>query len=174
MRFMGAANWGQPPFLAGLHARRDLREHTAMGPAGATARPPRLPDEQPFPYALHWEEAGPEQTRVDASDASRAPAPPPPPPPEPPRARERPRPAVPPPAREGFRPAPAAPEPPQLVFRTPDDNGSAPANGAPWRPWADGPPQPRPRHNPRVRREITPNPDGSGWSWTEVPDHDTP
>ncbi len=85
MRFMGAANWWLPPFLAGLHARLDLREHTAMVPAGATARPPRLPDEQPFPYALHWEEAGPEPARADA--AFRAPEPPRPA--APPRRRSR-------------------------------------------------------------------------------------
>ncbi|TDD81837.1 MMPL family transporter, partial [Actinomadura darangshiensis] len=30
MRFMGAANWWLPGFLAGLHARMDLRERTAL------------------------------------------------------------------------------------------------------------------------------------------------
>ncbi|MFA1546605.1 MMPL family transporter [Actinomadura chokoriensis] len=144
MRFMGSANWWLPGFLAGLHARMDLREHSAVVPAGATVAPPRLPDEQPFPYALNWEEAGPPSApaRVDAHEAARA-----------------------------------AAEPPRLVFRTPDgeaSNGPAPAHGAPWRPWADGPPQPRPSHSPRTRRAIVPSPDGAGWSWAEVPDHDGP
>ncbi|MFA1541519.1 MMPL family transporter [Actinomadura monticuli] len=217
MRFMGSANWWLPPVLAGLHARMDLREHTAFAPAGATAAPPRLPDEQPFPYALHWEEAGPTPAappRADADEPVRA-APPAPPraaPPAPPRraapppmptppsvpappppARERFRPAetplqhershppVPQAAREGFRPTappPGTAEPPRLVFRTPDgaeaNGGRAPADGEPWRPWADGPPQPRPPHRPRTRREIVPNPDSSGWSWGEVPDDGAP
>ncbi|MGW5418040.1 MMPL family transporter, partial [Actinomadura geliboluensis] len=102
MRFMGAANWWLPPFLAGLHARMDLREHTAAVPAGATAAPPRMPDEQPFPYALNWAEvkAAPavEPQPVDAHDA--------------------------------FRPAPqppAEPEPPQLVFRSANGAGAASA-----------------------------------------------
>ncbi|GAA1818561.1 MMPL family transporter [Actinomadura chokoriensis] len=150
MRFMGSANWWLPPFLAGLHARMDLRERSALAPAGATVAPPRLPDEQPFPYALHWEDAG------------EAPAPEPPPPPRVPPAPGD--------AREAFRPpAPSpAPEPPQLVFRSAagtEPNGQAPAE--PWRPWADGPPQPRPRHDPRVRRAIAPAPDGSGWRWSD-------
>ncbi len=154
MRFMGAANWWLPPFLAGLHARIDLREHAAVAAAGATARPPRLPDEQPFPYALQWEEAGaaaPAPRRhVDAHEAFR--------PPEP-------------------RPAPQAAEPPRVAFRTPDGgeaNGHGTAAGEPWRPWADGPPRPRPPQNPRTRRVIVPNPDGPGWSWAEVPDGDAP
>ncbi|WP_245666261.1 MMPL family transporter [Actinomadura latina] len=200
MRFMGAANWWLPPFLAGLHARMDLREHSAMVPAGATVRPPRLPDEQPYPYALHWEEAGaappappapPAPQHADAHEAVRAPAPRPPRhapprevfrPAEPPLAHERARPA-PEAAQQRLRPASVPPagaaEPPRMVFRTPDGgpeggNGRAPAGGAPWRPWADGPPRPRPPHNPRTKRAIVPNPDGSGWSWAEVPDHGAP
>ncbi|MFF4236194.1 MMPL family transporter [Actinomadura geliboluensis] len=149
MRFMGAANWWLPPFLAGLHARMDLREHTAAVPAGATAAPPRMPDEQPFPYALNWAEvkAAPagEPQPVDAHDA--------------------------------FRPAPqppAEPEPPQLVFRSANGAGAASAEaasgGAPWRPWADGPPQPRAPQRPRARRAIVPAPDGSGWRWSDTAD----
>jgi RND superfamily putative drug exporter len=150
MRFMGSANWWLPPFLAGLHARMDLRERSSLAPAGATVAPPRLPDEQPFPYALHWEDAGEE------------PAPEPPPAPRVPPAPVD--------AHEAFRPPAPSPaeEPPQLVFRSAagtDPNGRAPAE--PWRPWADGPPQPRPRHDPRVRRAIVPAPDGSGWRWSD-------
>ena len=139
MRFMGAANWWLPPFLAGLHARMDLREHTALAPVGATVAPPRLPDEQPYPYALHWEDADSE-----------------PPAPQPVDANE----AFPP-------PAPAQP-PPQLAFQGADStqpNGHAPAE--PWRPWADGPPQPDPSNAPHVRRAIVPAPDGSGWRWSD-------
>ncbi|MEU8344639.1 MMPL family transporter [Spirillospora sp. NPDC048832] len=156
MRFMGAANWWLPPFLAGLHARMDLREHTAAPvPAGATAAPPRMPDEQPFPYALNW------------AEAEAPPAPPPQPQPQPVDAHE------------AFRPSPqptAEPEPPHLVFRSANGagaapNGAGPAPGtAPWRPWADGPPQPRPSRPPRVKRAIEPAPDGSGWRWSDPAD----
>lgn len=149
MRFMGAANWWLPPFLAGLHARMDLREHTAAVPAGATAAPPRMPDEQPFPYALNWAE-------VKAEPAV------------------EPQPVD---ARDAFRPAPqppGEPEPPQLVFRSANGAGAASAEaasgGAPWRPWADGPPQPRAPQRPRARRAIVPAPDGSGWRWSDTAD----
>ncbi|WP_189241269.1 MMPL family transporter, partial [Actinomadura livida] len=57
MRFMGAANWWLPGFLAGLHARMDLRERSSVLGPPVPAVPPRLPDEQPYPYAIHWEEA---------------------------------------------------------------------------------------------------------------------
>ncbi|MFC4054368.1 MMPL family transporter [Actinomadura syzygii] len=54
MRFMGAANWWLPGFLAGLHARMDLRERSAPP---TPAVPPPSPDEPPFSYALNWEKA---------------------------------------------------------------------------------------------------------------------
>ncbi|WP_433228219.1 MMPL family transporter [Actinomadura formosensis] len=130
MRFMGGANWWLPGFLAGLHARMDLRERSALAPAGGTAAPPRLPAEQPFPYALHWEDARP----VDANEA--------------------------------FRPA-AQPAPAPGATGL---DGHAPADGAPWRPWADGPPRPRPPQPPPARRAIVPAPDGSGWRWGEAED----
>jgi RND superfamily putative drug exporter len=183
MRFMGSANWWLPGFLAGLHARMDLRERAAFAPAGATAVPPRLPDEQPFPYAIHWEKATPPSPPPAAPPpAAPRPAAPPqaaPPPAVPPSAApprpapEPPAPAHVPPARPqvnanaAFRPAPQPSEPPQLVFRTP------PGAEAPWKPWADGPPQQSSSHTPRTRRVIVPNPDGSGWHWGEEPD-DTP
>ncbi|MFI0406411.1 MMPL family transporter [Actinomadura sp. 3N508] len=66
MRFLGAANWWLPGILSGLHARMDLREHTAaataLDPASTSAPvavPPPLPDEQPFPYTLNWERPPP-------------------------------------------------------------------------------------------------------------------
>ncbi|MEO3823192.1 MMPL family transporter [Actinomadura sp. B10D3] len=161
MRFMGSANWWLPGFLAGLHARMDLRERTAFAPAGATAVPPPLPDEQPFPYAIHWEKATSPATAPAPAPEPPAPAPAPAPaPPERPQVD----------ANNAFRPARQPSEPPQIVFRTPpgeDPNG----NGqGPWTPWADGPPQPRPAQPPRTRRVIVPNPDGSGWHWGEEPD----
>ncbi|TYK50825.1 MMPL family transporter [Actinomadura decatromicini] len=55
MRFMGAANWWLPGFLAGLHARMDLRERSA--PAPVPAVPQQVPDEPPLAYALNWEQA---------------------------------------------------------------------------------------------------------------------
>ncbi|TYB49114.1 MMPL family transporter [Actinomadura chibensis] len=87
MRFMGAANWWLPGFLAGLHARMDLRERSAP-PGPATLPPPPPRDERPVSYALNWEQAPPE-----ASNGSGAPWSPwadgPPPPPPPPREVRR-------------------------------------------------------------------------------------
>ncbi|WP_019631828.1 MMPL family transporter [Actinomadura atramentaria] len=53
MRFLGAANWWLPRFLAGLHSMVDLREVSDAGGAGPAAPPP-LPADQPFPYAVQW------------------------------------------------------------------------------------------------------------------------
>jgi RND superfamily putative drug exporter len=79
MRFMGAANWWLPGFLAGLHARMDLRERSAPTPV-----PPPVPDEPPLSYALNWEQAptAPEADRGDVPWtpwADGQPEPPPPP-----------------------------------------------------------------------------------------------
>ncbi|MFI0374252.1 MMPL family transporter [Actinomadura sp. 1N219] len=56
MRFMGAANWWLPAFLAGLHTHMDLRERTLTPAVAPTAAPPPLPDDHPFPYALTWKQ----------------------------------------------------------------------------------------------------------------------
>ncbi|MFG2087068.1 MULTISPECIES: MMPL family transporter [unclassified Spirillospora] len=128
MRFMGAANWWLPGFLAGLHARMDLRERSSPLAAAGPAVPPRLPDEQPFPYALHWEEAGPAPARraahpTAAPAAPRAAAPPAgrprrpgrgPAPQRPPAAPQRPpaAPPMPPAARPEPSAAPRAHTPP--------------------------------------------------------------
>ncbi|MFB4320039.1 MMPL family transporter [Actinomadura sp. 21ATH] len=50
-----------------------------------------------------------------------------------------------------------------------EPHGPPPATSpeAPWAPWANGPPQPKPRHSTRSRREIVPDPDGSGWRWRD-------
>ncbi|WP_067451430.1 MMPL family transporter [Actinomadura macra] len=58
MRFMGSANWWLPGPLAGLHARMDLRERA--GPPGVVVAAPPLPDDQPFPYAVRWEQPIPD------------------------------------------------------------------------------------------------------------------
>ncbi|HEY8480175.1 MAG TPA: MMPL family transporter [Spirillospora sp.] len=56
MRFLGSANWWLPGWLAGLHARMDLRERGVVtAQATVPAVPPRLPDDQPYPYAIRWE-----------------------------------------------------------------------------------------------------------------------
>ncbi|XRQ06926.1 MMPL family transporter [Actinomadura welshii] len=188
MRFMGAANWWLPGFLAGLHARMDLRERSTVLAAPGPAVPPRLPDEQPFPYAIHWEDApaGQAPPPAPARDAF---APPPPAAPNgAPHPPGRPEPAHVPPTRprmdahEAFRPAtqpaanePPGAEPPRLEFRTPPDEPAPPgrAPGEPWTPWADGPPRPAPPPARRTKRAIVPNPDGTGWRWGEVED-DTP
>jgi RND superfamily putative drug exporter len=75
-------------------------------------------------------------------------------------------------ANDAFRPvlqpAPGGPvdgERPQLVFRDPHPSASRPAQ-APWAPWANGQPQPRPVRPPRVKRRIVPSPDGNGWTWS--------
>ncbi|MGP4022783.1 MMPL family transporter [Actinomadura sp. 3N407] len=196
MRFMGAANWWLPGFLAGLHTRMDLRERSTPLTAAGPAVPPRLPDEQPFPYALHWEEATPVPARPAATppaprprtpDDGPAPHMPPAAPPMP--SSEPPEPSAPGrahrvpqvDANEAFKPVPppTVEEPPKLVFRTPPGSEAAssrPENGGhrrseePWTPWADGPPQPAPPRAPRTKRAIVPNPDGSGWHWGEVQD----
>ncbi|GAA2609935.1 MMPL family transporter [Actinomadura fulvescens] len=203
MRFMGTANWWLPPALAGLHAKMDLRERDDLPGAAANVAPPRLPDEQPYPYAMRWEQPA----------AAPPPAPPSPPVPAPPSPPPVPPPPPPPP------PAPAAPlrpngasafadyqeaalpnitfqraEPPNTVSQRfspgaegphgepgtspypptsvpPTATGSQPAQ-APWAPWANGPPEPRPVRTTRTRREIVPNPGGSGWRWRTVEDND--
>ncbi|MVZ99274.1 MMPL family transporter [Actinomadura sp. LD22] len=177
MRFLGRANWWLPGPLAFLHAKMDLREHSAAAAgagAAAVAVPPPLPEAQPFPYRVHWEQA--------SSEAPPAPARPEPAPPAPavPPAPPAPEPAAVPvrDANDAFRsvlqPTPSGPvdgERPQLVFR--DPHPSAPrqqqapqAPREPWAPWANGRPQPQPVRPPRVKRRIVPSPDGNGWTWS--------
>ncbi|WP_329519050.1 MMPL family transporter [Spirillospora sp. NBC_01491] len=147
MRFMGAANWWLPGPLASLHARMDLRETTGLEAPPAPAAPPPLPEDQPFPYALHWEPS---------------PATPP----------ESPAPA-PAPAAESPNPAPASPTPASAIpVDRPVPSPPAHSPAAPWAPWANGPPQPRPRPPVRTRREIVRAPDGSGWRWRTVEEND--
>ncbi|MES9536978.1 MULTISPECIES: MMPL family transporter [unclassified Actinomadura] len=159
MRFMGAANWWLPGFLAGLHSRMDLRERAALAPVGAAAAPPRLPDEQPYPYAINWAETSPASAASQDGAPGGAPSGPRPgtvrPMPEPPRPRRGTEPSGASPSRPGPPPAdvpparprvdanaafqsapqPSAPEAPGLVFRTAPDGaepGGAPqSNGAP-------------------------------------------
>ncbi|MFD0538647.1 hypothetical protein ACFQY7_37905 [Actinomadura luteofluorescens] len=88
-----------------------------------------------------------------------------------PRARHRPD------ANAAFQaaPQPSTGESPKLVFQTAPGgagSGASKPQGAPWAPWADGPPQPKPRTAPRTRRVIVANSDGSGWHWGE--EDDTP
>ncbi|GAA3955157.1 MMPL family transporter [Actinomadura viridis] len=69
-------------------------------------------------------------------------------------------------------PEPALPAPPRPPGRPPtsEDASGPPAGtapGAPWAPWANGPPRPRPRRDIRIKREIVPTPDGSGWRWRD-------
>ena len=59
-------------------------------------------------------------------------------------------------------PAPAQPPTPRRPGRTPGQGGQGP-----WRPWADGQPEPPPRHTEHPKREIVPAPDGSGWRWRD-------
>ncbi|WP_030163566.1 MMPL family transporter [Spirillospora albida] len=131
MRFMGAANWWLPGPLAGLHARMDLRERSDLpdpsAPKVVAAAPP-LPADQPFPYAIHWEQPG---------------------------------------AGSGGDPAAEAPPAPRHAPPVP-----TPEPKAPWAPWADGPPRPRPRSAPAAVREIVPAPDGSGWRWRNSEEND--
>ncbi|MFB4301201.1 MMPL family transporter [Actinomadura sp. NTSP31] len=174
MRFMGAANWWLPGPLAFLHARMDLREHGPAAAGAATvAVPPPLPEEQPYPYRVHWEQATAEPDAPAPSAA--APPAPAPPAPAPPVVAPTP---VPTPShapmvgandafRPAFRPTPGGSpngERPQLVFR--DAPPRPAAQQAPWAPWANGQPQPRPVRPPRVRRRIVPSPDGNGWTWS--------
>jgi trehalose monomycolate/heme transporter len=189
MRFMGRANWWLPGPLAFLHAKIDLREHSAAGSGAGPATvavPPPLPEEQPFPYRVHWEQASSEAPPAPPAPAAAAP-----PPPAVPPAPRRPAPAAPPrpapaaaspaapmrDANDAFSPvlqsAPSAPpngERPQLVFRDPHPSAAHPSAArpaqAPWAPWADGQPQPRPVRPPRVKRRIVPSPDGNGWTWS--------
>ncbi|QKG24033.1 MMPL family transporter [Actinomadura verrucosospora] len=167
MRFMGKANWWLPAPLAFLHAKMDLREHSVAGAGAgpaAVAVPPPLPEAQPFPYRMHWEQGSAETPAPPAAPA----APPPPAPPAPPAAPLN--------VHDAFKPAmqPAG-ERPQLVFRDPSPATAArpaqaqtpaPQPQAPWAPWANGRPQPRPVRPPRVKRRIVPSPDGSGWTWS--------
>ncbi|QKW39832.1 MMPL family transporter [Actinomadura sp. NAK00032] len=121
MRFMGAANWWLPPFLAGLHARMDLREHTAAVPVGATAAPPRMPDEQPFPYAMNWAEAKAEPAPAPAPASVPAPAPAP----------------APVPNGAPWRPWADGPPQPRPPYRPRARRAIAPApDGSGWR-WSD-------------------------------------
>lgn len=197
MRFMGSANWWLPGFLAGLHARMDLRERSTVlaGDGAGPAVPPRLPDEQPYPYAIHWEKADtppaaePAVTPRVPQGGSSAPEPGATPPRAPARGPSASEPAHAPPGRtrgldanEAFRPTmqSAGGEgsnggSPQVVFRTaadraPDDGGRDQPSGRPWNPWADGPPQPARPSGPAKRRVIVPNPDGTGWRWGEAED----
>ncbi|TDD91363.1 MMPL family transporter [Actinomadura rubrisoli] len=206
MRFMGDSNWWLPGPLAGLHAHVDLRERGELPgePAGtAVAAPPRLPDEQPFPYPLRWEQ--PATTPAAGVAAATPPTPPIAPPAPTPPVAPPPVPAPPPPsyvdANAAFKPTLqptmagqvnfAAHERPNLVFQSPNGVDQVAAPGptsadpsmrivpspatepqAPWRPWANGPPQPRPVRNSSIKREIVPTPDGTGWRWRPVEDED--
>ncbi|MBO2452891.1 MMPL family transporter [Actinomadura barringtoniae] len=251
MRFMGNANWWLPGPLAGLHSRMDLREREDM-PSRHIIAPSRLPEEQPYPYAMQWEEAGPDEEEVPSAfrttangrhAAPAAPAPAAPAPfasaptsafpeniqfqpgaaapgphqrpsqPYPQQAQPYPQPQ---PngngAQPGFDrrpndgrflptgghhpPAPGAPNvPPATISQRFPDRPEAPSRApramtrpptsadhpmqpsatsprAPWAPWSNGQPQPSPTHTTRTKREIVPNPDGSGWRWSTVEDND--
>ncbi|MFC9971728.1 MMPL family transporter [Spirillospora sp. NPDC127200] len=236
MRFMGAANWWLPGPLAGLHARFDLRERSELDddmPLVGTAPP--LPKEQPYPYAMRWEQAaapegkhaaqagsqaGPpaasaqpaaparpmqaaapleaahlaqltqaaQATRTAPADRSEQPARPepgdrhvagrsqaaggghaaPPTRDDAGRLARRPRPqAAPQEPRRTPPPPPTAP-----TSADPPAPARAPAPKPPWSPWANGQPQPQPQRAPRTKREIVPNPDGSGWRWSTVEEND--
>ncbi|MQY05535.1 MMPL family transporter [Actinomadura macrotermitis] len=164
MRFMGTANWWLPGPLARLHAKMDLREHSEAPAAAAAvaAAAPSLPAEQPFPYAMRWEQpTAPTHNGTSGFTA----------PPRPEVART-PRHAAPhapaPTSANGTAPAQAPP-------RTSVDS-SVPAartrDSAPWAPWANGPPPPARRPTTHPKREIVPNPDGSGWRWRTVEEND--
>ncbi|MBW8482979.1 MMPL family transporter [Actinomadura parmotrematis] len=167
MRFMGAANWWLPGPLAKLHAKMDLREHSAGG-----ARPP---GEQPLPYAMRWERAttpAPAPVPVAAPVPERRPRPngaharpalpeddgrfAAAPSPEP--AAHRPRHAAPP------RPLPPEPEP----APAPEPDPTETQADVRWSPWADGQPDVTKSRRTTTRREIVPNPDGYGWRWATV------
>ncbi|MEU5877204.1 MMPL family transporter [Spirillospora sp. NPDC047279] len=247
MRFMGSANWWLPASLASLHAKMDLRERDDLPGAAVAAAPARLPDEQPYPYAMRWEEtaanavpatappaapAAPAAGRPPARYAPRGPVGSPEPgvftASEPPRVVFQ-NPAAPSAPRVVFQNPGAPSGAPQVVFQNPDapqppqgGDGPRPPHGpyngaprdtfsqrfsagpegppprprsaaypptsanpstpppaadprapqAPWNPWADGPPQPRPTRPTRTKREIVPNPGGSGWRWRTVEDND--
>ncbi|KAB2350989.1 MMPL family transporter [Actinomadura rudentiformis] len=188
MRFMGGANWWLPPALAGLHAKMDLRERDDLPGVAANVAPPRLPDEQPYPYAMRWEQPAP------APAPAAAPAPTPLPPPRSNGASASPafadyqeaalpnitfQSAAPPntvsqqfsSSSEGPGSAPGDPTyPPTSV--DPSMPPSATDPQTPWTPWANGQPQPRPTRTTRTKREIVPNPSGSGWRWRTVEDND--
>ncbi|GAA2441876.1 MMPL family transporter [Actinomadura vinacea] len=55
-----------------------------------------------------------------------------------------------------------------VTFRPPDEpRPQGEGQSAPWAPWANGQPQPRPQRNSISKREIVPGPDGSGWRWRD-------
>jgi len=68
-------------------------------------------------------------------------------------------------------PVPPSPPPlarrPQPASRVTAGASARAGSGEPWRPWKDGPPQPRPAPPPAKPRRIVPNPDGVGWHWEE-------
>ncbi|KAB2360990.1 MMPL family transporter, partial [Actinomadura montaniterrae] len=75
MRFMGRANWWLPGPLAFLHAKMDLREHSVAAAGAATvAVPPPLPEAQPFPYRMHWEQGTSEVPPAPPAPAAAPPA----------------------------------------------------------------------------------------------------
>ncbi|MFC0038457.1 MMPL family transporter [Actinomadura rayongensis] len=191
MRFLGAANWWLPGFLAGLHAKVDLREVSDVAGA-APAAPPPLPDDQPFSFRVQWAESAETPVRGTSIFAN-VPADPPTLAPTPPESRPHastprtsaPRTPEPSPAPTPPAPAPRASEPspaaggdvrpvggdasiPGDAPRTP--LRKAPGPDEPWRPWADGPPEPRRPGTSGGRRQIVPSPTGSGWVWRTVPD----
>ncbi|MFD0683592.1 MMPL family transporter [Actinomadura fibrosa] len=145
MRFMGNANWWLPGPLAGLHARMDLRERSEVPAAAVVAAPPPLPAEQPFPYALRWEQpdpadaapgpsagaaaagAGPAGARAAGAGAAGARA-----------AAPSPMPAAPSPTPAAPSPTPAAPSP------TPANGAPAASGIPPAPPVAPSAPRPRP------------------------------
>ncbi|MEW2356577.1 MMPL family transporter [Spirillospora sp. NPDC029432] len=175
MRFMGSANWWLPRPLAGLHARMDLRERDILPDAG-----PSKSADRPLPYALRWEETPAAPPQPPAMAAATPPLPrrrstrhetPPPAPPHPALREPPPAPVPVPSGPGGGAPRPRYGNPGAGRPQTSGEpHGPPPATSpeGPWAPWANGPPQPQPRHSTRSRREIVPDPDGSGWRWRDT------
>ncbi|MFC4909017.1 MMPL family transporter [Actinomadura gamaensis] len=70
------------------------------------------------------------------------------------------------------QPSPPATDPaPNPTFPAPDVPAPDPTHG-PWRPWADGRPEPETARPQDSKREIVPNHDGSGWRWSSVKETD--
>ncbi|WP_433330498.1 MMPL family transporter [Spirillospora sp. CA-294931] len=161
MRFMGDANWWLPPALAGLHARMDLRERDDL--PDVRPAPSGPPADAPLPYALQWQEPTPDPappnghipvatlSRPDVASVPGAPS-----------NGAAPRAA---------RTSRTTPDP-STIAADPAPSPFVSGPQTPWTPWADGPPEPAPKHTPGPKREIVPNPEGAGWRWRIVEGND--